>query len=251
MIWCRIVRHKAQTYRYELVLAMVYTLVSVLAAYVFWNAMTGSGANIPGWTLKDLVFFALLIDFAGYVDGLLYYFVPTSGMIRRGELATMLLKPVPIWKALFPYRVGAEDVYATALKGTLVICIGLAIGYALPNIIIGIALVLVGALIENLVYATLMYTNFFIGDARPLVRAYNEVWGAARSNPVDAYRKSMLYWVLIFVVPLYFLGTLPMHLIMGRWDPLIILLPVLMAVWFAAVKIIWSTGLRRWEAYGG
>ena len=251
MIWRRIIRHKAQTYRYELVLAMVYTLASVLAAYVFWNAMTDSGANIPGWTLRDLVFFALLIDFAGYVDGLLYYFIPTSGMIRRGDLATILLKPVPIWKALFPYRVGAEDVYATALKGALVMGIGLAIGYSFQNILVGMILVLAGAFIENLIYAALMYANFFIGDARPLLRAYGEIFEVAGENPVDAYKKSALYWVLVFVVPFYFLGTLPMHFIMGQWDPFVIILPVLIAIWFGAVKIIWSIGLRRWEAYGG
>ncbi len=250
-IWARIVHHKAETYWWEIIMAVAYTALSVATAYVFWWAATNTGANIPGWTLKDLVFFALLIDFAAYVDGILYYFQPTSGMIRRGELATILLKPAPMWMTLFPYRVGAEDIYATGMKAFFVFAIGLSIGYSPENILTSMCLAVLGAILENIIYATIMYTNFFVGDARPMVRAYDEIWGAAKEYPVDAYRKSFMYWILVFIVPLYFLGTLPMHYIMGQRDGYILLLPALIGLWFAVAKTMWHIGLKRWEAYGG
>jgi ABC-2 type transport system permease protein len=251
MTWTRIIQHKAEAYKYELVLGILHTIAFVLVAYTFWGIMVHYGANIPGWTLKDLVFFALLMDFAVYVDGLLYYFLPTPTMIRQGELTTILLKPAPVWKVLFPYRVGAEDVYATALKGILVFWIGIMIGYSPKSLLIGLLLMAVGAIIDNATYASVIYTNFFVGDARPLVIAFDEIWAIAREHPVDAYKKSAMFWVLTFIVPLYFLGTLPMHYIMGHIDRYILLLPVLLGVWFFIAKTLWNIGLKRWEAYGG
>ncbi len=254
MIWqtiWRIVVHKARTYRWEFIVALVYTFVSVLSAYVFWGAMTRSGGTIPGWTLKDLVFFALVADFALYLDTLLFEFIPTSGMIRRGELATILTKPGDLWMVIFPQRVGSEDVIATAAKGALVAVIGVATGYSIVNIIVGFVLILAGAIIDNLVYSTLMYLNFFIGDARPILRAFDMVWGYGRDYPADAYKKSPLYWVMIVIVPIYFVTTLPMHAIMGLADKYVLLIPVLIAVWLILAKTLWTIGLRRWEAYGG
>ncbi len=249
-VW-RIVIHKADTYRWEFFVAIVYTAVSVLAAYVFWGAMTGSGGTIPGWTLKDLVFFTLLADFALYFDTLLFHTIPTSGMIRRGDLATILTKPGPMWRIIFPKTVGAEDVVATVAEGIFVAAVGVALGYDLGNIALGFLLILAGSVIDNLIYASLMYLNFFVGDARPILRAYDVVWGYGRDYPVDAYKKSVLFWVMVVIVPIYFVTTLPMHAIMGIADRYVLLIPIMIAAWLFVARILWSIGLKRWEAYGG
>jgi len=241
IVW-RIIIHKANTYRWEFFTAILYTAISVLAAYVFWGAITGSGGTIPGWTLKDLVFFALLADFALYLDTLMFNLIPTSGMIRRGELATILTKPGPMWRIIFPKTVGAEDVVATAAKGILVAVVGVALGYSPANIALGFVLILAGSIIDNLVYASLMYLNFFIGDARPILRAYDVVWGYGRDYPVDAYKKSPLYWIMVVVIPIYFVTTLPMHAIMEIADRYVLLIPVMIAAWFFVARTIWSNG---------
>lgn len=250
-------------YRWNFVLRSVFGIVPLIGTIFLWRAMYGAsgGATLSGYTFSQLImYFAMTI----FVENLV---TPTedewqiAGEIRDGKMSFLLLKPVNYLAYRFTLYASYRLLYtAVLLPGIAFIFFFLRDHITLPSHALTWPLFALGTLMAALIQFFLAYSiamlAFWILEISTVVFIlYSfEYFLSGHIFPLDimpASFQAVLKW-LPFTYEMFFPVAVFLEKVRGAelWSGLAI-----QAVWvlatFALARLMWSRGVRHYQAAGG
>jgi ABC-2 type transport system permease protein len=231
-------------------------LVAKTLMSAFWLAWAAVGVSVffrftgdvAGWSYPEvLVVVGLFFAVNGFRQAFLE---PNLGLmreyVRRGTLDHVLTQPVDSQLLVSLRHVGMHNL-ADPLLGLALVTVGLVLrgepvtagGTASFALLLVAALVLLYALV-----LALMALAVLLVGADELETVSFSLVELARF-PVQAYRQPLQ--TLLVVVPVAFLTTVPAQALLGRLDPVMLLVaPAVAAVALTASSLAWRRVLRRY-----
>jgi len=261
--WLRYVRILGICWRAAVSQQLEYRaeLLATTLMSAFWLAWAALGVSvyfrftgdIAGWAYPEVL---VVIGLFFAVNGLRQAFLEPNldlmrEYVRRGTLDHVLTQPVDSQVLVSLRQVGlanlADPVLGLALAGVGVALSGRGVSVgaiASFTLLLAAALVLLYALVLGLMCLAVLLVG-----ADDLGSVSFAVVELARF-PVQAYRQPLQ--TLLVVVPVAFLTTLPAQALLGRGDPVMLLVaPVVAGVAVAAASLGWHRVLGRYTGASG
>lgn len=244
----------AMQYRGDFLVEGVVSLFFTVTALVPLFVVFGEREAVAGWSFGEALivtgFFTLL---GGVLEGAIN---PSLGIvvdhIRKGTLDLVLMKPVDAQflmstQRFIPWR-------ATALPAALVIFAYAfsELGRAPTALEIMAALGLVCAAIVILYSLWIMVVSaaFYVVRVDNLTFLLSSIFDAARW-PSSVFRGALAV-IFTFVIPLALMTTYPAEALLGRIEPLRVVLALGGSLLFAALaRLVWRRALGRYTSAGG
>lgn len=241
-------------YRADFLIEGVISLFFTITALVPLFVVYADRAAIAGWSFGEALvvtgFFTLL---GGVLEGAIN---PSLGIvvehIRKGTLDLVLIKPADAQflmstQRFLPWR-------ATAIPTALVI---FAIAFSelgrapsFGEIGAALALLFAAVLIMYSLWIIVVSAAFYVVRIDNMTFLFSSIFDAARW-PASVFR-GVLAAIFTFVIPLALMTTYPAEALLGRIEPLRVVLALSGALVFATLaRLVWLGALRRYTSAGG
>lgn len=244
----------AMQYRGDFLVEGVVSLFFTVTALVPLFVVFGEREAVAGWSFGEALivtgFFTLL---GGVLEGAIN---PSLGIvvdhIRKGTLDLVLMKPVDAQflmstQRFIPWR-------ATALPAALVIFAyafsELGRAPTLGEIAAALGLVCAAIVILYSLWIMVVSAAFYVVRVDNLTFLLSSIFDAARW-PASVFRGALAV-IFTFVIPLALMTTYPAEALLGRIEPLRVVLALGGSLLFAAfARLVWLRALGRYTSAGG
>ena len=240
-------------YRFNFVASVLNTLFSFVNTLVFFNIIYFRAKEIGGWTKYELL---LLLGVYMFIKGI-FEFTIRKGLdrlpryVRKGTFDGVLLRPV---NSLFQVAVSKLDfddlsqiiISAILIKYSLA---QLQWDLNLPYLSAFLLILFCATVILFANYLMIMTTTFYFTKIH-----HEEIYKSFLQMtriPLDIYSREVQL-LFTYIIPLAFFVTFPTKALLGRLDPIfIIVTPIFAALnLFLAVKF-WKYSLRFYNSASG
>ena len=252
-------------YRVNFLARALFGLIPLLAMLHLWRTIyegkADSGAAIAGYSLSQMISYYLIVQVVDALTAVNEDDWQIASDIRDGMISQFLLKPVDyLWYRLSLFCAGRITYIAVAGIPLALFILWMRDYFVAPASvdILGVFLVSVvmTALLQFLISYTMALLAFWVLEVSTFIFILYafEYLASGHLFPLDilpAWLQTVLYCTP-FPYQLYF----PISIYMGRveegelWGGL-----AMQALWVAiaytAARIMWSRGIRRYEAVGG
>lgn len=232
-------------------------LLPALVNYVTWKAIYGDQSEINGFQQKDLLtYFLVMATLWYFIGGTISRFIGSS--IKDGGISSLIAKPIhPILRYLYleqGWKLGSIIIIAPIFALALIVFDLRIPIYSIEQFMLLLSSIILGAVIFSLWDGIIGMSAFFIQNNDPITRLNRilfmllsgqvfpvilmPVW-MSRFNDLFFYRYTFAFSADIIFTP----QKLNLPFMFGMQ----LLWVVLILIFF---KIIYLTGLKRYEAYG-
>lgn len=247
----------ATAYRIEFLFEILASaFVPAAIQWVLWYAMfqTGGVSEISGMNYQDMMRYTLFSLLFSQIRGGDHDF-ELAEMTRSGQLSNYLLRPVGVVEFIY-IRGVAPRLFIAFLCLSLGILFGIFFGYSPSRMIGAMFLALLGNVIHYQIGAALATTAFLWEEAYSILMVKNMVVNLLSGEliPLNLFPPSM-QWIWKST-PFYLYVYGPTQYALGRWSNSEYLYQVALSLlWilgaWAAIRITWSLGLKRYLSLGG
>lgn len=236
-----------------LVMAGAAMLMQVLG-YVFLWIVFRQIPSVAGWTLWELVVvYALVHVTEGAVSFFLEGLWRLNGLMHRGELDVMLVRPVsPLWQ-LAANDVGMNGLGNVALGGVMIgqALVRLDLDWGLTEILVAPVLLVSAVVVRGATVLAAASLGFWTGSPHNTAMHVVHSVASFAQFPLSIYGRG-LQLVLTYAVPFAFISYYPAAWVLGKrhvgWVGL--LTPLVALVAFGLARGLFALGLRRYESTG-
>lgn len=246
-------------YRANLVMYMLYWLVSPIVYLSIWTAVAREQGDVQGFTANDFVtYYLTLLIVDTLTSDITIYLLAYK--IQDGTLAGELLKPVhPILTGTLINNLAFKTLTLVALLPVwLFLCLLFRPDFSqvtLPSLLLALPAVMLGFGISFLMGATITCVAFWTTRVYALNEFYYAlaVLFAGQFVPLDLMPPAIQQAAQF--LPFQLLKYFPIQLILGRLSTEAILLNFALGlVWFgialALFRLVWASGIKRFSAVG-
>ncbi len=240
-------------YPTEIYANLIYTLVTVLTAYVYW----GNGRSLDQHAILTYIVY---MPFVAVFLNVGFCTIYVSEWVRTGELSNYLVKPVSLQKYILTLTLaGKASNFLQTIVPTIAIVMLLVIGTQiqlprLANIATFVLLVPLVFMLSFMLDLALSYVAFWLTDVWSLGHFKNFMLGFLGGSllPLDIYPTWMQ--TIAQLLPFQYIFYIPIKVLMGKpTQPLLLTLGILcgwIVVLYVIVQLLYAKGKRRYEAYG-
>lgn len=231
------------------------TVVYVITYLVFLSAMFGRIDTIAGYSYAEVLFFTLVVQLGFFLS----YTISVKNldemarMIRSGNLDLVLVKPVPLVWYLGFQKVDLRELIVQATTSVLPVTLLLTknwnISLNVPNIILGLVIVLAGLVSVHCFQFILYMSVIFTGQWKGVSRLSYELAYFGDTIPFEGYP----FWLKVVgmtIVPTLFHSALATAVMLGKipaWP--IVGYTCLVAMVFLWTKMgAWHKALSRYSS---
>jgi ABC-2 type transport system permease protein len=207
--------------------------------------------SVAGWSQPEAL---LLVGIYRIVEGLLALqiapnMMAVSGMIRRGDMDALLLRPVSsqFLVSLRAFSL-ADGVNVLAGIGLTVYAGDLAgVRWSIPGIAEAGAFIICGLVLLYAIWFGIVTCSFWLVQLSTIDTLFYSLFETGR-YPVSFFR-GLVRAVLTFVVPVAFATTFPVEALLGRADLRLLLIGVLLAVFgLVTTHLLWNYAVRHYSS---
>lgn len=211
--------------------------------------------GFAGWNEWDLIFlYGLLLSTYSIAQVLFRRFRYLEEFIINGDLDTYFLRPQKIIYSLIFYNLNIMEIFSQLMPSILILiisCVKSNISWNLGKVIIIIAALLGGTIIQACVFWVIGIISFWTMRSSKLESLYFS-FKEFLNYPIHVYGKEILFF-LTYVIPLAFVNYYPARYILGKdgsgnvlnymtLPVAIIMLFIMSKIWHCAIKKYSSTG---------
>ncbi len=249
-------------YRWNFLLRMVFGIVPLVGTVFLWKAVfAGSTGSIEGYDYQGMIFYFLITVF---IDNLI---TPTedewqiAGEIREGRMSSYLTKPLNYLAYRFTLYASYRLLYIAVVF--LPIC---ALAWVFRDAIrwpaegitwlaLGVSTVMAAGIQFLIAYALAMIAFWVLEVSTIIFIVYSfEYFLSGHVFPLDV----MPHWLQGFVkwspftYELFFPAQIAMERVRGREMVEGLLIQAgWLVIAFLAARLLWSRGVRKYQAFGG
>jgi ABC-type uncharacterized transport system permease subunit len=241
-------------YRVNFVIDIIVRFLEFASFFFAWEIILGKSINFPGWDIKGLV---LLYSFQQFFIFLLSSFNGGDDTLREkilnGSLDQYLARPNTPWFTIIVthMHLSLGGLFLGIAGLLLAIALGVKIG--LLTFLMGIAFLILAALICQFFGLALACLAFWMGR----VDFIGNIWDALFE--FDTYPSNIfpgaIQTLLAFTLPFIFAHTIPAQLILeqltiGDGVKFLAAATLILIINFGIFHLIWNAGLKKYEAFG-
>ena len=241
-----------------MLLAWISQATSYAAMYTAIALIVARFGTLGGWTWSDM---ALLLSFhlLAYSIGASLSFTQfrvMEDMVRLGTMDTLLIKPISVW--VYLVFSGLNIGYT----GHIILAVGLMawaltqvdVAWSLPTALFFIGTLLSGALVVCALMTMIGATALVWVRSRHLYQIFFGFWELAR-YPLTIF-PAPIQFMLLTLVPLGFLGSIPVAVLLDKPVPLLGTWAALACLLAGPVMVVlamahWRWCLRNYQGAGG
>jgi ABC-2 type transport system permease protein len=237
-------------FRTNLLFQLLMTVISIVSGLAVLEAVYTQTRTLAGWNLGESV---VLLGTFQIVGGIFQTFITPNlnwftGKVKDGTLDSILMQPVP---SLYMVSLGkcAPLALTQVATGLLVVLLGLRELGTLPTLwgLLGWLMLAAMGIIVAWATRALSSSLAFWAPSVELGIFYDALWQFGR-YPVTIYQQPLRF-LLTYILPFAFIATFPTNALLGRADPLLPILGlVISALAFMLVQLVWHAGLRRYTS---
>ncbi|MFH0905725.1 MAG: ABC-2 family transporter protein [archaeon] len=229
-------------------------LISILLMIVFWQSLFSKSLNIPGWDIKMIIFFIILIKIASSLYGIVRIIWAFDEYVVNGNLNTVLTKPVDTKFYLIVSETNPLGIISTLLYVLLLI----VYSYYFTNfniylLIISILFCILGFVFLFILISLINLLAFWKGRMGGLRQLHVRIQRSAIEYPTIIFPQALQFFFKFFF-PLSFVGTYPTLLYFNFTTTLLLEIFItqilLLIVFILIYNYFWKKGLKRYEGYG-
>lgn len=243
-------------YRFQVLVKVIADCFSVLVTLLFWGAIFSMTKTINGWDLGQIL---LLQGF--FNTFIVFYWLFFAGSQRlnheifEGTLDRHLSRPInPVIAHMFEniQFFIFDDVFRAVAFFAAAFAAGVQIAFL--NFTVAFLFVFLAAMTLAFMFMAVECTAFWFGRVEAAHGLFELLWDVG-SYPTTIFPGG-LQFVLMIIVPIFFLQTYPTLFttqVMG-WDSILSYLTLSIATllsWYLIFLKLWRKGLKRYEATGG
>ena len=255
-------------YRADFALGTLFRFLPIVTQIFLWNAIfqsvgsTGESQNrIAGYTFDDMIAYYLLAMLARAFSSMPGLASGIARDVRDGTVKKYLTQPIDMLGYLFWHRVAHKLVYYAVAAGPFALVFWLCRDYfsGWPDawtMTAFIASLIMGFLMGFLLEALIGMLSFWFLEVSSLLFIYMMInyFLSGHMLPLDLLPASIV--AVIDYLPFKYLAYLPAAIFLGRYSESELTRELLIeAVWiialFAANRVAFQRGVRRYSAYGG
>lgn len=247
----------ATAYRIEFLFEILGSaFVPAAIQWVLWYALfqTGGAAEIGGMGYRDMVYYTLVSLLFSQIRGGDHDF-ELGEMIRSGSLSNYLLRPVGVVEFIY-IRGVAPRLFIAGFCLLAGLIIGLFLGFSPVRIVGAMFMALIGNIIHYQIGAALATAAFYWEEAYSMFMVKNMIVSFLSGEllPLNLFPTQM-QWIWK-ATPFYLYVYGPTQYALGRWTHQEYLYHLgVAALWmfaaWAAIKITWGLGIKRYLSLGG
>jgi ABC-2 type transport system permease protein len=237
--------------------------VNLLAYVVFWNVITTqvpvlTGAGVAVWGRGELTVLIGMTEIAWGLGAFLWmgtWMLPEY--VTEEGLEKFLIRPVSPFFMMLAESFWFGGLIQVAIGGVMVglSCISFGFTISLPGMILGFLALVVGQGALYSIWAGLACLSFWIGRNHALLEISDAIEVKFARMPIDTMPLTVQH-VLTFILPVIFISTVPVMLLLGQLPLSAGLLYLgiaagLFLCWLLMFRLLWSRGLRRYNPVGG
>jgi ABC-type uncharacterized transport system permease subunit len=244
---------RAVEYKSNIYSAIPIELIYIVISFFMFSIFTQNFEFI-GWTIEDFMLFNTITIISFSIAGFVIWKGTLKDYITEGTLNVLLMKPLnPLLKFNF-YDIAPPAFIFLGVDLIFFIIVLFIFDIVLTNIFLGFFIFILITLLTIMYYLFLYSLDFLLlGIAELGISfAFNSQQVFER-YPYPFFKDSNIKYFL-FLFPNFFTGSLLVPVLVGYdvwnfWFQIFILL-LLIFLFTIGTMLIWSYGLKRYEAYG-
>ena len=233
------------TYRANGALVILDTLMDCFSVWLFWMSLMELDLQLTGWSNRSLQLFMGFSLISSSVSNLFVGAWDLESHVLEGTLDAYLVKPCSPMLLILLER-------ASFLRFVVTFPIGFGLvavqaGRAgLWDALLGTALCIGATVLVELLILAIYELVFWVKKVDSYAEIAETLCSISQYPLVLFEKKLALFFT--YVIPVAFIGTVPMELITGGGSPRSLLaLPVLAAGIVGLVCVLWNRGRKRYE----
>ncbi len=243
--------------------AIFSSAVNLAAYVVFWNVITTqvpvlTGAGIAVWGRGELTVLIGMTEIAWGLGAFIYMGTwELPHYVTEEGLEKFLIRPVSPFFLLLAESFWFGGLVQVAIGGAMVglSCISFGLTISLPGLILGFLALVTGQGALYALWAGLATLSFWIGRNHALLEISDAIEVKFARMPIDVMPHTVQQ-VLTFILPVIYIATVPVMLLLGQLPISAGLLYLGIAAglflgWLLMFRLLFSRGLRRYNPVGG
>jgi len=245
-------------YKANVFMCFIEHLVYFSSIVLIFNIIFSNFSEVINWKLSDYVLFFVLIDWICASSGIFVWRTPSlRHSIIQGDFNIILLRPIPKFLGYFFSNLNGNLLIYTIMNPIIhITTLIIFFNIELHNIFIAI---MIWTLV--LINFTLMYEFFHsfeflaTSSSRSIKIIFDEInYSLANNYPLQFFNKLDLKGILLFLSPLFFVGSLIIPILRNypiwNFQLQIFILLISIIIFITGIYINWRYGLKKYEAYG-
>lgn len=233
----------------------VHLLFNFSFVLIFWGALLRHIQAFGEWSFPQLALYSGITFLGESFGGVFFGFRDLPRRIIDGGLDKFLVRPMNTLFAVLFEQVSVvyylEELIASIILIVTVIC-KYSISIQANNVFWGLVVLVLGVFSYYCVYGMVTFLAFWFGQVGTF-RAI--VFGLAESKqyPLSIFPNGLRFF-LTYIIPIAFISFYPTAVFLGKTTvtfKFLAQLVVTVAVIFTLFCLVWSKGLKRYEANGG
>jgi ABC-2 type transport system permease protein len=243
--------------------AIFSSVINLLAYVVFWNVITTqvpvlTGAGIAAWGRGELTVLMGMTEIAWGFGAffwmgtwMIYHYVTEEGLEK------FLIRPVSPFYMMLAESFWFGGLIQVAIGGVMVwfSCVSFGFTISLPGLLLGILALVTGQGALYALWAGLACLSFWIGRNHALLEVMDAIEIKFARMPIDTMPQTVQQ-LLTFILPVIYLATVPVMLLLGQLPLSTGLLYLGIAAslffgWLLFFRFLFGRGLRRYNPVGG
>lgn len=248
-------------YRADMIGTLILDLISLASILILWIAIFSSQKQVGGFKFSESILYFIINPLIGAFT---YVFISEDlgYEIKRGALSNYLLKPFRLYIDAFCRALASKVNYffvGFPVYFLMFLFFTAKLGYSsinLTTILFSFISILFGFILHFLIDLSLCWWAFWVGDIwafKHLKRILFLAFGGL-SFPLDIV--SGYLRTVIELLPFKYMYYVPNSYLLGKRLisnlPIDILGVIIWSVIFILInQVLWSAGIKKYEAYGG
>jgi ABC-2 type transport system permease protein len=246
----RIAMKRLVYFRASFVFMLAYWIVSISILFFFWNTVLASQSKILGWSIGELCFLNSLAYISWGLFVVFWGFRTIPDKVRSGAIDKYLMRPVSPLIAVL-----GEEIHLTGLYEVFAGCLAMwicIIAFNLKIQLIGIFGALVALFLGTftilVIHGCVSLLGFWFGRVSAIQKIVDQMDEFQR-YPIQFFGGSAQK-LLIFVMPVYFPGTLAASSLLGKpaLENAFAFLVAVCIFWIAVFILLYRKALVRYES---
>ena len=253
----------ALEYKASSIVGLFAILTGIFTEYLIWD-LVYEYAPIEGWPFQRLMAYIFLALMIGQLKSSWVSSHDMIMQIRHGHMNQYLIKPISFFSYNLVNFIGMNTIYMIPYSILILIFPFVLPGYIFGTIVhipFFIFSVIISIYLSYSIYFFMICFSFWFGEVRALITAYNiaNLVLAGQIIPLDFFPD--FYQKFINFTPIPFLVHVPVNIAMHpanelstlpimEWMSLILIALCWCFIMTGIGAMIYSIGIRRYEAYG-
>lgn len=238
-------------YRANFLIQLFYSMLSLAFSLATLQLIFYRVEALNGWSREEIF---LLVGVYYIIQGLINLVISSSlssfmGSVGSGSFDFTLLKPVD---AQFLSATAKVQMWRVVdiIMGIVIIFYVLMqfkIQITFIQMVEFVFLLILGVTILSSLYMIIATSAFWFIGVAALLAIFPQCFEWAGRWPVKVY-PNWLRYILTFIIPVGLAITIPAEILLGKLDPKMIFLSIVLTITFLGIaRIIWKLGLRKYS----